>query len=122
METKTCPQCGNKMFHNKGVSKKTGKPYENWKCGDKACGNIEWVDLKAEKEINREPNWSPKILKAEENAKTDQILEGIKTLHHNILCLNKKVNAILAKSGDIPVVDEVEASENVLDQDDLRDI
>jgi lysyl-tRNA synthetase class I len=40
---KVCQKCG-KIFayHNKGVSKKTGKPYENYKCN---CGNIEWVNL-----------------------------------------------------------------------------
>jgi len=38
-----CPKCG-KLFayHNKGVSKKTGKPYENYKCN---CGNIKWINL-----------------------------------------------------------------------------
>jgi len=42
MEEKNCPQCGNKLFHNQGVSKKTGKLYENYKCGK--CSYIEWVD------------------------------------------------------------------------------
>ncbi len=35
--------CGNIFaYHNKGVSKKTGKPYENYKCN---CGNIKWINL-----------------------------------------------------------------------------
>lgn len=43
MENKLCPQCGGKMYHNKGISKKNNKPYENWKCG--TCKEIEWVDI-----------------------------------------------------------------------------
>ena len=42
MENTTCPQCGNKLYHNEGVSKKTGKKYENYKCGQ--CEYIKWVD------------------------------------------------------------------------------
>jgi hypothetical protein len=42
-ETKPCSICGGgTMYHNKGISKKTGKPYENWKCS--ACKEVEWVD------------------------------------------------------------------------------
>lgn len=36
------------MFHNKGISKKTGKPYENYKC---KCGEIEWVDFPKKVEV-----------------------------------------------------------------------
>ena len=44
METKQiCPECGSNMYHNKGISKKTGKPYENYKCGE--CKYIQWVDV-----------------------------------------------------------------------------
>lgn len=43
---KTCPECGSKLYHNKGISKKTGKPYENWKCGE--CEYIKWVDIQNE--------------------------------------------------------------------------
>ena len=43
MTNKICPQCGQNMFHNQGISKKNGKPYENYKC---KCGEIEWVDNK----------------------------------------------------------------------------
>ena len=56
---KTCPECGNKLYHNKGISKKTGKPYENWKCGD--CEYIKWADspepvLKSD-ELGQEANY-----------------------------------------------------------------
>jgi len=30
------------MYHNKGISKKSGNPYENWKCG--TCKKVDWVD------------------------------------------------------------------------------
>jgi len=46
MNDKNCPKCGSKIFHNKGISKKTGKPYENYKCG--GCDYIRWVDLTGE--------------------------------------------------------------------------
>ena len=42
---KICPQCGNDVYHNKGIGKNTGVPYENYKCPK--CGWIEWVDNKA---------------------------------------------------------------------------
>lgn len=38
-----CPKCGKKLFNNKGIGK-NGFPYENFKCPDKACGFIEWVE------------------------------------------------------------------------------
>jgi hypothetical protein len=40
------------MFNNKGISPKNGKPFENYKCSDKDCGYIEWVDLKKETSQN----------------------------------------------------------------------
>ena len=43
-ETKECPKCGGISYHNKGVSKTTGKPYENWKCS--SCKDVEWVNSK----------------------------------------------------------------------------
>ena len=46
ISNKLCPQCSNKMFHNTGISQKTGKPFENYKCSDKDCGHIEWVSSK----------------------------------------------------------------------------
>ena len=41
-ETRPCPKCGGKQYHNRGVSKKNNKPYENWKCSN--CQDIEWID------------------------------------------------------------------------------
>ncbi len=46
-ETKSCPKCGKTAYHNQGISNKTGKPYENWKCGDKSCDYIEWLEVKS---------------------------------------------------------------------------
>jgi hypothetical protein len=43
VETRPCSKCGGLCFHNEGISAKTGKPYENWKC--KACGDIEWIPV-----------------------------------------------------------------------------
>jgi len=45
-ENRQCPQCGNRLFHNEGISKKTGRPYANWKCGQ--CQYIEWEGKKKE--------------------------------------------------------------------------
>jgi hypothetical protein len=39
-----CPQCGKmSVYHNKGISKKSGAPYENHKCSNKDCGYIKWA-------------------------------------------------------------------------------
>lgn len=62
MENKICPQCGNKLWHNEGISKKNGKPYENYKCADKECGYIEWVDLKEKKELPGKPKITAEII------------------------------------------------------------
>ena len=75
METKNCPQCGNKMFHNIGVSKKNNKPYENYKCG--ACQYLEWVDQKGTTGKPKEPAWSGKILETEMLARIDANVQFI---------------------------------------------
>lgn len=41
-----CPKCGKfSIYHNKGISKKSGAPYENYKCSNKVCDYIQWVTL-----------------------------------------------------------------------------
>lgn len=36
-----CPKCGNiTLYHNKGISQKNNRPFENYKC---RCGYLEWV-------------------------------------------------------------------------------
>ncbi len=39
-----CPKCSGKLFHNQGISKKTNRLYENYKCSK--CSFIEWVNQK----------------------------------------------------------------------------
>ena len=54
-ETKTlCPKCGSKVYHNKGVGKTSGKPYENYKCKNKDCDFIEWVESKKSDTANKD--------------------------------------------------------------------
>lgn len=45
-----CPKCGRMtLYTNKGISAKSGAPYENVKCSDKdGCGFIEWKTLSYE--------------------------------------------------------------------------
>jgi len=65
MENEQCPKCGNKLYHNKGISKKNNEPYENYKCSNKDCGYIDWVDLKGKQPVSSfgafkkkgEPDW-----------------------------------------------------------------
>lgn len=56
-----CPKCKDKVFHNQGISTKNGQPYENYKCGNKGCDFIQWVDLKQPREARetagKGPNW-----------------------------------------------------------------
>lgn len=41
-----CPKCGRlSLYNNKGISKKSGAPYENVKCSNKSCGYIEWKTM-----------------------------------------------------------------------------
>lgn len=59
IETKPCPLCGKIAYHNRGISKKTNKPYENYKCGDKNCQYIEWIEIEPRVSVSlkEEPNW-----------------------------------------------------------------
>ena len=41
-ETRPCPKCDGIQYHNRGISRKSNKPYENWKCS--SCEEIEWID------------------------------------------------------------------------------
>jgi len=52
VETRPCSKCGGLCFHNEGISAKTGKPYENWKC--KACGDIEWISVAQKPQQNND--------------------------------------------------------------------
>ena len=64
IETGNCPKCGNKVYHNQGISNKTGKPYENYKCGNKSCDYIKWLDISPKtfsatpSARNKEPDWN----------------------------------------------------------------
>jgi len=41
-----CPHCGKmSLYNNKGISKKSGAPYENVKCSNKDCGFLEWKTM-----------------------------------------------------------------------------
>jgi hypothetical protein len=57
-----CPKCNSKVFNNKGVSTKNGKPYENYKCSNKSCGWIEWVDLR-----------KPTLIRTQAPARSEQL-------------------------------------------------
>ena len=67
-ETKNCITCGGKAYHNQGISKAKGLPWENWKCGQ---GHTEWVDLKQPQEVRvasePRPDWD-KIQAAKEES------------------------------------------------------
>lgn len=54
-----CPKCHEKSFyHNKGISKKNNKPYENRKCSK--CQHIEWIDLPAKSNESDSTTKKPK--------------------------------------------------------------
>ena len=89
METKECPKCKGIMYHNKGISKKNGKPYENWNCSNPECKNIEWIDLNkvSAQQINEAKNMGmPETLNPKWSSffdKVDEIGEDIKEIRKN---------------------------------------
>ena len=89
METKECPKCKGIMYHNKGISKKNGKPYENWNCSNEECKNIEWIDLNkvSAQQINTAKNMGmPETLNPKWQGffdKVDEIAENIKSIKEN---------------------------------------
>ncbi len=88
-ETKRCPKCGKTAYHNIGISKKTGEPYENWKC---PCGYLEWVDVKKPiEQINKEPNW--------DNIRAEKREKNIDWLNARILA--KEILVAAYQKGDI---------------------
>jgi predicted RNA-binding Zn-ribbon protein involved in translation (DUF1610 family) len=53
-----CPECGKMtLYNNKGISSKSGTPYENVKCSNKDCGYLKWKTMNYDqhrlKEIER---------------------------------------------------------------------
>jgi len=69
-----CPKgCDAKIFHNKGISKTTGNPYENYKCAE--CGHVEWVSQFAKKENTGTPIVVDEVslLKKEMNDRFDKL-------------------------------------------------
>jgi len=91
METKECPKCGGIMYHNKGVSKKNGKPYENWNCGNQECKNIEWIDLNltAAKQIDEAKNMGmPEVL----NPKWSKFFDTVEGIAENIKSIKENTD------------------------------
>lgn len=78
-----CPKCGAKVFHNKGISSKTNKPYENYKCG--SCDFIEWVGQK-DKGGNTSSN-------------TNEIMKLLKAIYNDIQILK-------AKNEETPIIED----------------
>ena len=76
MENTTCPQCGNKLYHNEGVSKKTGKKYENYKCGQ--CEYIKWVDTPKGEPQEPPQNRDAALMMLDELTAIHKILEEIR--------------------------------------------
>ena len=60
VETKQCDKCEGIKYHNKGIGKQSGNPYENWKCNK--CGDTEWISSKPKtpKKWQNRSNIAPK--------------------------------------------------------------
>jgi hypothetical protein len=69
METKICEMCESAMkLIPSGISRKTGKHYNAfWACQNPDCKHT--LNIGEEGKAPKEPSWSPKILKAEEDVK-----------------------------------------------------
>jgi len=75
---KVCPKCGGRIYHNKDVSKKTGKPYENWKCG--SCDYIKWADTPKE---TPQPKKDAALMMLDELISIHKVLEEIRDKYDN---------------------------------------
>ncbi len=83
-ETRMCPECGTKLFHNKGVSKAKGIPYENWNCPK--CDFIEWIDINKEaaKQMNMSSELKPSTKLSDFLIKVEQIGEEAKRIREKL--------------------------------------
>ena len=91
-EVKHCPKCKGIMYHNQGISKKTGKPFENWKC---KCGNIEWINVRQKGEMEG----TQKVIK--EMEETESIERALKLMNDNMISgfevINNNIKALIQK-------------------------
>jgi len=93
-----CPNCGKQtLYHNEGVSKKTGEPYANNKCS--ACKFIEWEDLRSK--TSSQPQNSPSNASLPQNGAVI-LLDEIKALNTRfdamaefLAKMDKKINELI---------------------------
>ena len=110
-----CPKCNSKVFNNKGVSKKNGNPYENFKCSNRDCDFIEWVD-------NSPKNSRNSVSKTRETIKDDDqyqdIMRALKTTNNNVMSCYKTIDMIYeilkpksvrAKTEEMPVFEPTDS-------------
>ena len=90
-ETKICDMCQSPMrFIKSGVSKRTGKAYSAfYACENPDCKHT--LSIGEEGKAPKEPNWSEKIVKAEEN---EQIKLSLKLINDNIKILMMELSDI----------------------------
>lgn len=91
METKFCEMCESAMkLIPAGVSKKTGRQYNAfWSCQNPDCKHT--MNINQEAKPMKEPQWSEKILKVEEN---EQIKLSLKLINDNIKILMMELSEI----------------------------
>jgi predicted nucleic-acid-binding Zn-ribbon protein len=82
MEITKCPKCGGRAYHNKGTSRTTGEPYENYKCeyNKKTGGKCDWI-----KWVDQESVHYEKDQDIEEYEKFQRDMrEGMRIINENI--------------------------------------
>ena len=103
----TCPLCGGLINHIRaGVSKRTGKPYnEFWACSDRSC-EYTWHPTTKPKEETVEIKETPTFNRIGDIATKDDIEKVLNALREIYKVVTQNTNTILPKSGSTDVEEQ----------------
>lgn len=112
MQMQTCKKCQKPAYHNKGISLKNNKPYENIKCSDRDCGHVEWINLEDKADKPKPEPANNDILNRIE-LKLDFIIDELndKKRVHQSLGMKEVKNDEFEKVGDLIPKDKVDVKE-----------
>jgi DNA-directed RNA polymerase subunit RPC12/RpoP len=95
-ENRECQKCGSKtMWHNQGISSKTNKPYNVYKCTQ--CGEPEWVKDDKEPKDSREVKSNGKLEAYKDNPPQGALQNTMDSINENLKAIMLKLNDIEEK-------------------------